>query len=247
MLTLDAHDQQTAELARHKLGRNSADDTDGYHRVTCPAVMSKIRCPLRPESMKLDRDRPEILTLPEHPQACCTQQTITVPPAVAAKTRQQHDYPSAAHGAVLQPAHQRRAGLRHHQGPSHHQHRPRLVPAHRPHPAHALDRLPARRPQPAHPRGVRRPPSRKHPPRHRRAPAQNPQAAPPDPRHARRPAITPPAATSPRSPPPASTDPATARQHAHRPASSQNHKIKPGPGPLTRPVSAAAAECQCHM
>jgi hypothetical protein len=92
-----AHDQQTAELARHKLGRNSADDTDGYHRVTCPAVMSKIRCPLRPESMKLDRDRPEILTLPEHTQACCTQQTITVPPAVAAKTRQKHDYPSAAH------------------------------------------------------------------------------------------------------------------------------------------------------
>src|SRR6266446_4254848 len=32
------HDQQTAELARHKLGRLTADDADGYHRVTCPAV-----------------------------------------------------------------------------------------------------------------------------------------------------------------------------------------------------------------
>ena len=47
--------------------------------------------------MTLDRSRPEILTPPEHPPACCTQQTLTIPPAVAAKTRQKHDYPSAAH------------------------------------------------------------------------------------------------------------------------------------------------------
>jgi len=90
------HDRQTAELARYKLGRITRDDTDGYHRVACPAAMGKIRCPLRPASMRLDRDRPEILQPPEHPQACCTQQTITVPPEVNAKTRQKHDYPSAA-------------------------------------------------------------------------------------------------------------------------------------------------------
>ena len=53
--------------------------------------------PLRPASMTLDRQRPEILTPPEHPPACCQQQTITVPPDVAAKTRQKHDYPSKAH------------------------------------------------------------------------------------------------------------------------------------------------------
>ncbi len=94
---ISAHDQQTAELAKHKLGQITADDTDGYHRVMCPAVMGKIRCPLRPDSMKLDRGRPEILTPPEHPPTCCTQQTITVPPAVAAKTRQKHDYPSKEH------------------------------------------------------------------------------------------------------------------------------------------------------
>ena len=92
-----AHDQQTAETARYKLGRITSDDADGYHRVMCPAVMGKIRCPLRPASMRLDRNRPEILTPPEHPPACCTQQTITVPPDVAAKTQQKHDYPSAAH------------------------------------------------------------------------------------------------------------------------------------------------------
>jgi len=92
-----AHDAQAAELSRHKLGQISADDADGYHRVMCPAVMGKIRCPLRPQSMTLSRDRPEILTPPGHPPPCCTQQTITVPPQVAAKTRQKHDYPSAAH------------------------------------------------------------------------------------------------------------------------------------------------------
>jgi hypothetical protein len=91
-----AHDQQTAELSRHKLGRITSDDTDGYHRVSCPAAVSKIRCPLRPASMTLPRDRPEILDPPQHPPACCTQRTITVPPAVAAKTRQKHDYPSQA-------------------------------------------------------------------------------------------------------------------------------------------------------
>ncbi|HME65627.1 MAG TPA: hypothetical protein VKG61_12140, partial [Streptosporangiaceae bacterium] len=70
------HDRKTSELARHKLGRLTADDPDGYHRVQCPAAAGKIRCPLRPASMTLDRDRPEILQPPEHPQACCAQQTI---------------------------------------------------------------------------------------------------------------------------------------------------------------------------
>jgi hypothetical protein len=90
------HDRKTSELARHKLGRLTRDDRDGYHRVQCPAAMGKIRCPPRPPSMTLDRDRPEILSTPEHPQACCAQQTITVPADVLAKTAQKHDYPSAA-------------------------------------------------------------------------------------------------------------------------------------------------------
>jgi hypothetical protein len=92
-----AHDATTAETARYKLGRLTRDDPEGYHRVQCPAAAGKIRCPLRPGSMTLDRDRPEILTPPQHPPACCTQQTITVPPDVTAKTAQKHDYPSAAH------------------------------------------------------------------------------------------------------------------------------------------------------
>jgi hypothetical protein len=89
------HDRKTAELARYKLGRLTADDDDGYHRAQCPAAIGKLRCPLRPASMTLDRDRPEILQPPEHPQPCCAQQTITVAPDIIAKTAQKHDYPSA--------------------------------------------------------------------------------------------------------------------------------------------------------
>jgi hypothetical protein len=92
-----AHDHQTAETARYKLGKITAEDADGYHRVMCPAAMGKIRCPLRPQSMTLTRDRPEILAPPEHPPACCAQQTITVSPDIHPKTAQKHDYPSRAH------------------------------------------------------------------------------------------------------------------------------------------------------
>jgi hypothetical protein len=91
-----AHDAKTAEAARYKLGRLTAYDEDGYHRVACPAATGKARCPIRPASMLLNRDRPEILQPPQDLQACCTQQTITVPADVLAKTAQKHDYPSAA-------------------------------------------------------------------------------------------------------------------------------------------------------
>jgi hypothetical protein len=42
------------------------------------------------------RDRPEILTPPEHPPACCNQQTITVPPEVNAKTLRTQSATSAS-------------------------------------------------------------------------------------------------------------------------------------------------------
>jgi len=93
---LAAHDERSAEAEHYRLGRVSADDTDGYHRRRCPALSGKLRCALRPASMALDYDRPEVLAAPEYPPACCEQQTITVPPSVAAKTSQKHPYPSAA-------------------------------------------------------------------------------------------------------------------------------------------------------
>lgn len=92
-----AHDQRAAELTHYKLGRISSDDADGYHRVECPASAGKLRCALKPTSMALGFDRPEVLNPPTHPPRCCAQTTITVPPSVNAKTRQKHDYPSPAH------------------------------------------------------------------------------------------------------------------------------------------------------
>jgi hypothetical protein len=65
--TIADHDTATTEAARYKLGRITTDDTDGYHRVACPAAAGKLRCPLRPTSMALSHDRPEILTPPQHP------------------------------------------------------------------------------------------------------------------------------------------------------------------------------------
>jgi hypothetical protein len=92
-----AHDQRTGELARYKLGPITAHDSDGYHRVLCPATQGKLRCPLRPASMQLNHTRPQVLAPPQHPPRCCRQKTITVPPSVNAKTAQKHDYPSAPH------------------------------------------------------------------------------------------------------------------------------------------------------
>lgn len=93
------HDNQAAELGRYKLGRTSADDADGYHRVACPAVAGKLRRPLRPASLSLSYAHPEVTSAPaaEDAPSCCRQKTITVPPAVNAKTAQRHDYPSPAH------------------------------------------------------------------------------------------------------------------------------------------------------
>ena len=143
--------------ARHKPGRISADDADGYHRVT-PRRRRKIRCPLRPGSMNC-RGRPEILTPPGHPPACCTQQTITVPAAWRPRPGRNTTNPQRT-PPLLRPAHRRRADLLHDQGPGRHQHRPRLVPPDRHHPAQPVANLPARRPQPAHPHHIGHPPGR---------------------------------------------------------------------------------------
>jgi hypothetical protein len=91
------HDQLCRELAAYKLSPITSHDHDGYHRTICPAAQGKLRCAHRPQSITLPNDRPTILDPPEHPPVCCTQQTITVPPSVNAKTAQKHDYPSAAH------------------------------------------------------------------------------------------------------------------------------------------------------
>lgn len=93
----DAHDRQCQQLHHYKLSPITGHDPDGYHRAICPAAQGKIRCPLREASMTLAHDRPTVLDPPRQPPVCCAQQTITVPPAVNAKTTQKHDYPSREH------------------------------------------------------------------------------------------------------------------------------------------------------
>ena len=132
--------------------------------------MGKIRCPLRPASMTLDRDRPEILQPPEHPQACCAQQTITVPPDVLAKTAQKHDYPSAAWRRSYARRTGAERGFATAKDPATNDISPRLVPPDGPGPPDAVHRDAAHRPQPAHPGSLERPAGRNPAPRGRRAP-----------------------------------------------------------------------------
>lgn len=80
-------------MSSYKLGRITADDADGYHRMMCPAAMGKVRCRHRKDSMTLPLSKPEVVSATEPAQVC-------------AKTAQKHDYPSKAHSQ----SHKRRTG-----------------------------------------------------------------------------------------------------------------------------------------
>ena len=165
-----AHDAKTAELARYKLGRLTRDDADGYHRVACPAVMGKIRCPLRPASMTLDRDRPEILQHPRAPAGMLHPADHHRPAPGHREDRAEARLSLRRAPPVLRPPHRRRTRLRYRQGPRQQRHLPRLVPPDGPGAPDAVHRHPADRPQPADPRRMGRPARRKPAPRRRRAP-----------------------------------------------------------------------------
>jgi len=84
----EAHDRLTAELSCDKLGKITKPDRDGHHRVVCPAVVAKCRCPLRLDSMELSFDHPKVFYLPNQAPRCCLQMSLTVPPSINAKTAQ---------------------------------------------------------------------------------------------------------------------------------------------------------------
>jgi hypothetical protein len=196
------HDRRTAEAARCKLGRHAGDDAAGYCRVRCPAAAGKVRCPLRPASMTLDRDRPEILAPPEHPQACCTRQNHHRPPGRERENQAEARLPLRRLAPLLRPPHRRRTRFRHRQRPRRQRHRPRLVPPHGPGTPHAVHHGAASRPQPADPHRLEHPAGRKPAPRRQGNAPQNPQAPPQDPRRpCRRAALTP----APPAPPPPRT------------------------------------------
>jgi hypothetical protein len=52
-----AHDAQTAELARYKLGRLTRDDQDGYHRVACRASPGTKSQTCHPQARPRSRSR----------------------------------------------------------------------------------------------------------------------------------------------------------------------------------------------
>jgi hypothetical protein len=97
------HDAKTAEAARYKLGRLTSDDEDGYHRVHCPAAAGKIRCPLRPPSMTLDRDRPEILSPRSTPRPAAPSRPSPSPRASWPRPRRNTTTPPPP-GAAPTPA-----------------------------------------------------------------------------------------------------------------------------------------------
>ena len=75
----------------------ATDGLPGSLKLTGHAA-GKLRCPLKPSSMTLGHQHPEILSPPQATSSpCCAQHSITVAPSVNAKSRQKHDYPSAAH------------------------------------------------------------------------------------------------------------------------------------------------------
>jgi hypothetical protein len=219
-----AHDQKTTELSRYKPGRTTADDADAYHRVMCPAVMGKIRCPLRPGP----GDPGPLPAQDPHPARTPTRLLHPADPHRPARGRSQDPaktrLPLQDTPDLLPPPHRIRAHLLHHQRPCQQRHQPRLVPPDGPDPAHLVAGLPARRPQPAHPGRLPPPPGRQRPAGRRRAPTQNPQTPAPHTRHAcRRPAIT-------RQPAP---HPAETRQPQPPRQSPRAHSQAP-PAPRTR-------------
>ena len=77
----------------------------------CPAATGKVRCLLRPASMTLDRDRPEILQPPEHPQAVLRTADHHRPAGRARQDRAEARLPVRGLAPLLRPPHRRRTRL----------------------------------------------------------------------------------------------------------------------------------------
>jgi hypothetical protein len=141
-----AHDARAAELSRHKPGRISADDSDGCHRVMCPAAMGKIRCPHQPESMKPRPQPPGDPHPARAPAGLLRPADHHRPPRDSSQDPAETRLPLTRAPPLPRPAHRRRAHLRHDQGHRQQQHQPRLVPPHGPDPAPPVAGLRTRRP-----------------------------------------------------------------------------------------------------
>jgi len=94
----ELYDQQIAARAAYQLKRKNGPDTDGYERLSCPALGSHpgLMCPLRPASLAPRDGRPKVLQPPGEPPKICRQTAITIAPDAGARYRQDLPYGSPA-------------------------------------------------------------------------------------------------------------------------------------------------------
>ena len=92
------YDQQIAARTPYRLKRKDGPDTDGYQRLSCPALGTHpgLMCPLREASLSPRDGRPKVLQPPEEPPKICRQTAITIAPDTGARYRQDLPYGSPA-------------------------------------------------------------------------------------------------------------------------------------------------------
>jgi hypothetical protein len=97
-VTRELYDQQITARAPYQLKRKDGPDTDGYQRLTCPALGTHpgLICPLRHASLSPRDGRPKVLQPPDEPPKVCRQTAITIPPDAGARYRQDLPYASPA-------------------------------------------------------------------------------------------------------------------------------------------------------
>jgi hypothetical protein len=94
----DLYQQQITARAPYQLKRKDSPDTDGYQRLSCPALGKHpaLMCPLRQASLSPRDGRPKVLQPPEEPPKTCQQTAITIAPDTGARYQQDLPYASPA-------------------------------------------------------------------------------------------------------------------------------------------------------
>jgi hypothetical protein len=97
-ITRDLYDQQITARSPYQLYRKDGPDTDGYQRLTCPALgrHPALMCPLRAGSLSPRDGRAKALQPPAEPPRICRQTAITIAPDTGARYRQDLPYGSPA-------------------------------------------------------------------------------------------------------------------------------------------------------
>jgi hypothetical protein len=97
-ITRELYDQQIAARCPYQLHRKDGPDTDGYQRLTCPALgrHPALMCPLRAGSLSPRDGRAKALRPPAEPPRICRQTAITIAPDTGARYRQDLPYGSPA-------------------------------------------------------------------------------------------------------------------------------------------------------